>query len=269
MQRSVLMFPPLILAFRSMLLCLLLAILSACVVTKTGGFTEKADKGKALVTTVQLAYKYIGERNWGAAKRHLKAALEIDSQSAEVHEALALVFQNTGEIALAEQHYTTSLNIDPTLSRARQNYAGYLYHFNRFNEAAQQLEMVVTDTLYDHRTEAYARLGRCYVRLNDLEKAKVNLMQAFMMSGKRDRTLMFDLADVYYQLEEYGNARRFYEGYRLQARQQPARALLLGARLARQFDDKDTISSYGLALKNLYPTSQEYVDFKGEFGYDY
>jgi type IV pilus assembly protein PilF len=42
-------------------------------------------------------------------------------------------------------------------------------------------------------------------------------------------------------------------------------ALLLGARLAKQFDDKNAISSYGLALKNLFPRTQQYLDYQQEF----
>lgn len=45
-------------------------------------------------------------------------------------------------------------------------------------------------------------------------------------------------------------------------RQQSARGLWLGIRLARETGDRDAESSYALALVNLYPDSVEYQAFK-------
>lgn len=240
-------------------------LLAACVTTETGGFSKKADSDKALEASISLARQYISEKEWSQAKRHLKRALEIDNESAEVHEAMALVFQNTGELERAEDHYKQAVNYDGSISRIRLNYAGFLMRLQRCEEAVDELERVVADTLYDNRQQAYVSLGYCYRILGNLEKTESSLKRAFLMSNRQNPSLMFELADVYYKLGQYDNAQRYYDGFRAQIKQQPPRALLLGARLAKVFSNDNALSSYGLALKNLYPNSPQYLDYRKEF----
>lgn len=243
-------------------------VLNACVTTETGGFSKKADRDKALEASITLARQYISEQEWNQAKRHLKSALEINDKSAEVHEAMALVFQNTGELERAEEHYKLAIRYDGSISRVRLNYAGFLMRLQRCEEAIDELEIVVSDTLYDNRQQAYVSLGYCYSNLGDLEKTEDSFKRAFLMSNRQSPALMFELADVYYKLNEYNNAQRYYDGFRAQVKRQPPRALLLGARLAKHFNNDDALSSYGLALKNLYPNSQQYLDYQKELAHD-
>ncbi|WP_101757150.1 type IV pilus biogenesis/stability protein PilW [Oceanicoccus sp. KOV_DT_Chl] len=249
---------------RLLLLCSLLG-LAACVTTERGGIGDKQDDVKALEYSVQLARTYIREGNWQAAKRHLKNALEIDDTSFEVYEALALVFQNTGEFELAEENYKKSIRLNGDFSRVRNNYATFLYSQKRYKEATEQLEIVVSDTLYERRAAAYVNLGRAYMQLNKLNKAEESFNRAYLMQ-RRNYALMYQLADVYYQLGDYPKSQQYYDAYQAQAKKQPAEALWLGIRLADKFDDRNKLSSFALALKNLYPTSKEYLLYKEAFG---
>ncbi|MNO62743.1 hypothetical protein D3C76_534240 [compost metagenome] len=58
-------------------------------------------------------------------------------------------------------------------------------------------------------------------------------------------------------------ARGYYQEFLRQGGQN-ARSLLLGIRLAKVFDDRDTAASYGLQLKRLYPASPEYQAYQAE-----
>lgn len=71
------------------------------------------------------------------------------------------------------------------------------------------------------------------------------------------------MADLSYQDREYVPARAYYEEY-LKLGPQSARSLLLGIRLAKIFDDRDTAASYGLQLKRLYPASPEYQAYQAD-----
>ena len=51
-----------------------------------------------------------------------------------------MVYQSTGENALAEAQFQAALQVDPTLSRARNNYAAFLYSQGRFAEAEREFE---------------------------------------------------------------------------------------------------------------------------------
>ena len=137
-------------------LCLLFA-LTGCVTTETEVFESSPDE--ALEARVQLARSYIGEQNWEDAKRNLKLAQDIDPRSPDVYEAFALVYQSTGEYELAEDSFKRAISLRNPFSRARNNYAAFLYSQARYQEAAEQLEVVVQDTLYKGRPRAFVNLG--------------------------------------------------------------------------------------------------------------
>ncbi|TGD73932.1 type IV pilus biogenesis/stability protein PilW [Mangrovimicrobium sediminis] len=236
-------------------------LLSACITTTEGGFTEKADPKEALELRVELARKYIGEGDWENAKRNLKMAYEMDPNNAEVHEAFALVYQSTGEFELAEQSYKTAIRLNRGFSRARNNYAAFLYSQARYREAAEQLEYVVKDSLYQARPQAFVNLGLCREQLFESAAAE----QAFMRALTMDRTnsiALLELAVLRYEAEDYPTAGKYYGTYRTVVRQQSARGLWLGIRLARANGDADAEASYALALANLYPESAEYQAYK-------
>lgn len=249
-------------------LCIALILLAGCVTQTRGGFSENADPDKALAYSVQLARSYIRDGRWEAAKRHLKKALELDERSADVHEALGLVFQNTGEFERAEMHFTQALELGgETQSRVRMNYAAFLYQMQNYAKAAQLLEQVVEDSLYMKRADAYVSLARCYIKLERLQDAEAAYKRAYLMN-RANVALMLEMAEVYFLLQDYPSAQQYYNQFRQNVRQQPARALWLGIQLARKFNDQNALSSYALALKSLYPTSKEYLEYRNSVEHD-
>jgi len=236
-------------------------LLSACISTTESVFTEKADPEKALERRVSLARQYIGEGNWENAKRNLRMANDIDPRNPEVHEAFALVYQATGEYELAEESYQMAIRLDKSFSRARNNYATFLYSQQRFEEAETQLEAVVADTLYKARPRAFVNLGLCRVQLFDSQGAE----EAFRRAVAMDRTnaiALLELANLRFDAGDYTTAKQYYGTYRTVVRQQSARGLWLGIRIARETGDRDAEGSFALALSNLYPDSPEYQAYK-------
>lgn len=236
-------------------------VLGGCISTTESVFTEKADPQKALERRVELARQYIGEGNWKDAKRNLRIANEIDPNNAEVHEAFALVYQSTGEYEFAEESYKTALKLDKNFSRARNNYATFLYSRQRYAEAEAQLEIVVSDTLYKARPRAFVNLGLCRTMLFDAQGAE----EAFIRALAMDRTnaiALLELAILRFDADDYATAQRYYGTYRTAVQQQSARGLWLGVRLSRETGDRDAEGSYALALSNLYPNSAEYQAYK-------
>ena len=139
--------------------------LGGCVTTTESVFTEDASPEKTLERRVALARQYIGERNWEDAKRNLQLAVDIDPKNAEVYEAYALVYQSTGEYELAEESYKTAIKLQRDFSRARNNYAAFLFSRERYRDAEVQLEFVVNDTLYNARPNAFINLGLVRLKL--------------------------------------------------------------------------------------------------------
>jgi type IV pilus assembly protein PilF len=236
-------------------------LLGACVTTTETVFTEKASPEKALERRVELARNYVGERDWENAKRNLKLAYEIDPNNAEVHEAFALVYQSTGEFELAEESFKTAIRLDKGFSRARNNYAAFLYSQERYEEAEKQLEVVSRDTLYEGRPRAFVNLGLCRQKLFDAQGAEEAFLRALSMD-RTNRIALLEVAEIRFDAGDLENAGKYYDTYRSVVRRQSARGLWLGIRLARETGDRNAEGSYVLALSNMYPDSAEYQSYQ-------
>lgn len=233
-----------------------LLLLPACVTTTETVFTDEASPQKALETRVELARKYIGEGNWEDAKRNLKIAAKIDPRNAEVHEAFALVYQSTGEMDSAEESFKTAIKLDRDFSRARNNYAAFLFSEERYREAEKQLELVVKDTLYSGRPRAFVNMGLCRLKLFDTEGAQVAFVRALSMD-RTNTIALLEMAQLRFDAGDYGQSQQYYDTYRTVVRRQSARGLWMGIRLAQRQGDRDAEGSYVLALQNMYPQSAE------------
>lgn len=245
----------------ALLASLLTISLSACITNTEGVFTDAASPDMALERRVELARNYIGEGNWKDAERNLKLAAQIDPDNPEVHEAFALVYQSTGEFELAELSFKKAISGQKDFSRARNNYAAFLFSQSRYEEAEVQLNYVVQDTLYTSRPQAFVNLGICRLKLFDASGAE----QAFVRALSMDRNnviALLEVASLRFDAEDYASATRYYDGYRQAVRQQSSRGLWLGVRLAQEAGDRDAEGSYALALSNLYPESTEYQAYK-------
>jgi type IV pilus assembly protein PilF len=233
------------------------ASLGGCITHTETVFTEEASPEKALERRVELARQYIGEGNWDYAKRNLKLAAEIDPNNAQVHEAFALVYQSTGEYELAEENFQLAIKLDKNFSRARNNYAAFLFSRGRYKEAEQQLDYVVRDTLYEARPRAYLNLGLCRLQLFDKQGAEEAFVRALSMD-RNNTVALLEVAQLRYEAGDYATAATYYNQYSSLVRQQSARGLWLGVRLAKAQGDLNAEGSYALALRNRYPDSPEY-----------
>ena len=231
--------------------------LGACVTTKESVFTEEPSPQKTLERRVGLARQYIGERNWVDAKRNLQLAVDIDPENAEVQEAFALVYQSTGEYELAEESYKSAIELQRNFSRARNNYAAFLFSLERYEEAEVQLTYVVQDTLYNERPNAFINLGLVRLKLFNTQGAE----EAFVRSLSMDRTntlAMLEVVQIRFDAGDIPSASRYYKSYRKYVGRQSPRGLWLGIRIAQDQGDRNAEGSYVLALTNLYPNSIEY-----------
>jgi type IV pilus assembly protein PilF len=242
---------PLLLAF--------IALSAGCVTTTTGGFT--ADKDKEVEQRVDAANQYLLKGNVEAAMFHLHKAEEVNPESAAVHEALARAFTVTGDNKLADQNFRRAISIDPAYSRARNNYAAFLYAQGDLDGAVRQLEIVVADTAYESRASAWANLGNAYLRKGDAAKAEEALSRAVRMDRSQAPSLL-ELAVLQYGKNDYASAQKNYAQFRALGGKQSARSLLLGVRLARLAGDRDAEASYVLQLKSLYPDSDEFRQYQ-------
>ncbi|HCH7657598.1 TPA: type 4a pilus biogenesis protein PilF [Pseudomonas aeruginosa] len=248
---------------RAALVFLLAVGLTGCVTSGDQNHL-KTDKGRdeARDAYIQLGLGYLQRGNTEQAKVPLRKALEIDPSSADAHAALAVVFQTEMEPKLADEEYRKALASDSRNARVLNNYGGFLYEQKRYEEAYQRLLEASQDTLYPERSRVFENLGLVSLQMKKPAQAKEYFEKSLRLN-RNQPSVALEMADLLYKEREYVPARQYYDLF-AQGGGQNARSLLLGIRLAKVFEDRDTAASYGLQLKRLYPGSPEYQEFQAE-----
>jgi len=236
-------------------------LLGACVTTTRGGFNVDSSRERALEDYIQLAAGYYAADDLVSAKRHVDNALDIDRRSAEAHNIRALIHQREGEDRLARETFERAVSLDPSSSRVRNNYAALLYAQGDFDAAYEQLTRVAADTEYESRPLAFQNLGLAAVASGRREEAIDAFQRALRLNDRLYRSSL-QLAELYFEDGEFGQARQHYQQFEVSAGfnnvDQTAGSLWLGIRLAWRFGDQETARRYARRLEQEYPGSEQY-----------
>lgn len=242
------------------LLPILFLSIVGCVTETKGPEPVTVDSKQAISRRVALARQYIGAGDWDNAKRNLELAASIDDRNPEVLEAFALVFQSTGEFERAEANFLRALELGAD-SRARNNYAAFLFSQGRYEESASEFRIVTADTLYSGRPRAFVNFGLALLQLNKADEARQAFTRSLYMDSGNP-TALLELTQISLTKGDVEAASGYYGSYRQSARVQSARALILGVEIARLSGDADLEASNLLALRNLHAEAPIYKVWK-------
>jgi type IV pilus assembly protein PilF len=245
---------------RNVSVVLLMVLLSACVTTKTGPFTENISVEKEVESRVQVAITYLQDNRPEDAIAQLQLAYEKSPKSARVNEVLGIALERTGEFDKSEKYFERMLKYDGSYTRGRSNYASFLIGQKRYEDAEEQLQIIVKDIYYRKRAIAYWQLSFVARELGQDDKIEQYLMRAVALDPRFAEAYL-ELAKITFEQKNYPKSYQYMASYRKNVNQSSAEALLLGIELARVFEDKDEEASFALALKNLYPKSKEYLEY--------
>lgn len=248
-------------------LMLVTLFVTACVTTTDSRFSKEADKQEAIANYVKLATAYIGQGNFGRAKHHLDRALELAPESPAARSALGLVLNAEGEDKLAEQNFKRAIAEDAGYTRGRVYYGAFLYGRGRVEAAKDQFQAASQDTDYKDRGSVFYNLGMTQERLGELGDAAASYRRSVEISRGNARSELA-LSRVLADQGDYNTAARYYNRLfstvqRTQSLDHSAESLLLGIRIARHQNDRDREASLALQLKNKFPESSEYQQYKG------
>lgn len=244
----------------SFILIVIAALFVSGCVSESGNPKRQVDKNKSLDLHIQLAQGYIDRGNREAARHHLRKATEINKNSPEATETLARLYQLEGESKLAEETFRKAIRAKKNFTLAHNNYGVFLFSAKRYEEALEQFELAAADLDYDGRAAALVNVGRTALLLGKNDRAKAAFEHASVLD-RNSADAHIELADINFQAKEYAKAKDHLDRFQNSGQQSP-RALLLGIRLERIFGNKDKEASYLLVLKNRFPYSREYLEYK-------
>lgn len=246
--------------FRTLLLGLVL-LLPHCVTTVTGGYVPTASEEEALQNYVRLAVEYYNNDDMVNARRHINNALAINDRSSEVYNVMALVNQREGDLELADESFRRAISLDAANSRARNNYAAFLFAQERYRDAYDQLEIVANDTEYTGRAIAFENLGRAALSLQRLDDAERAFQRALQLNNNLYLSTL-ELAQLRYDRGNLLAAKGLYDQYLtikdFAGLPFTPRSLWIGIQIERALENDQVVEGYVTLLSRLYEDSPEY-----------
>jgi len=246
---------------RPLFLATFFMCLSSCITT-TDNPKRRIDKQQVLESNIKLGMAYLGQDQRDSALRSFTKALEVDDNSAEAHQGMALIHQVNGELDLAEKSYQRALNKRSDFSKAdiEFTYGRFLVEKEQYQNALSYFESASRDLTYRRRVNAIFQLGLCAEKLGDETRAVGSYQHALNINNNYAPAAL-ELAHKKFIAKDFANAKKYLDVFSKNARQS-ARSLWLGIRIERVFGNRDKEASYVLALKNLHPYSREYLEYK-------
>ena len=229
-------------------------LLTACAgpETKTGSDGQN----DPAVANANLGLAYMERGEYQVALDKLKKALEINPDLPQAHHYIAMVYQKLGNVGDAEKHFERAVSLDGSDSALQNNYGTFLFAEGRYKDAKKELQRAADDPDYARRAQAFENLGLTELKLDETDAAKASFQRALLLNASMPRSHL-ELAQIEFSTGNFAAAKENFDRYNAMAKP-TARSLWLGIRLSRVLHDQDQLASYALALRNLFPDSEEY-----------
>lgn len=159
--------------------------LTGCATSSSLSSSKRPDAGSAYT---RLGLAYLEQNNLQRALNALDRAEQLNPDSPETLQALALVYQRQGEDDLAARQFQQALEADADFTRARNNYAAFLYQQGQYQRACEQLKIAAQDTKYAHRARLFTNLGQCYAALDQIQRARDSFIRAGEINPRQARS---------------------------------------------------------------------------------
>lgn len=218
----------------------------------------------SVASYVKLGLGYLRDDNREGARYNLQKALALDGRSPAAHNGMALLYQLEKESGLAEKHYLQALDYDGEFTRARNNYAMFLAGEGQYEKAYEQLQIASGDLDYPRRARVFLSLGQAASQLGKTEEAVIAWEKSLALNPRMVPAHL-ELAELKFTQKDFVAAKRHLDFYH-RAVGPTARGLWLGIRLDREFANKDGEASKVLALKKMFPYSEEYLAYQRWLG---
>ena len=146
------------------------------------------------------------------------------------------------------------------MAAIKTSYGRFLVEQQKYDDALVYFEEAASDITYRRRPEALYLIGDTSLKVNNVSRAKSAFTHSINIDPKFSPS-MLALANLMFEEEDYARSKQYLDRFSQNSDATPA-SLWLGIRIERVFGNQDKEASYGLALKNLFPYSKEYLSYK-------
>lgn len=240
-------------------------LLTSCITETTGGFNADVSAERALDDYLKLSMGYLSQGDLVAARRHLNNASELDPNNSTAFGVWGLLYSVEGEKALADDSFRHALRIDFGNSQVRNNYAAFLFSNGNYKAAYEQLKIVVEDTEYIGRAQAFENMGLASLQLNNQDDAEYAFGRALQLSSNQMKSAQ-ELTAIHLLKGNHVQANGFYTNLLTLIQfynvKHSARSLWVGIQLEQAKGSNNKINEYAVLLEESFPLSEEYELYK-------
>ncbi len=237
-----------------------LALLVGC--ATGGGSTRRAaesnpenPKTKAAALYTDLGQKYMAQGKLEISMENLKKALAADSDHADAHTVIGLLYERIGDNNQAELHYRRAAELMPKSGNENNNYGAFLCKIGRYDDSAAYFVRAISDPFYKTPAVALTNSGTCAIKGGKLDVAQRDLQEALIREPNNAEAL-FQMATVLYRKNDFFRASAFIQRYEAVG-QQSADALLLGRNIELRLGKPKTAQDYTRRLREKFPESPQ------------
>jgi type IV pilus assembly protein PilF len=243
-----------IVPLRVVILLFVLSLLNACASTVQD---KEDDKDFQIAdTNLRLGVGYMRQGRNEDALEKLQKAVAAKPDYADVHSALAMVYERLLEYDKAGHHYRKAIDLQPDDGGNYNNYGVFLCRRGEFKKADKYFVKALETPRYKTPERALENAGACAKLIPDLEKAEEYLRKALSINPKLPLALS-EMADVMFQKQNYMSTRAYLQRFGEVSKYTP-QSLWLGIQTERKLGDDQAEARYAKLLQSQYPDSLEF-----------
>jgi type IV pilus assembly protein PilF len=235
------------------------AALSACM--SSGGThvsDNKTDKREdAARVRVELGQRYMEQGKLELALENLQKALEYDSNFADAHTVIAVLYDRLGKTSEARVHYARAAELAPKSGPANNNYGQFLCATGQYAEAQKYFARAMEDPFYKAPDVVYTNAGTCLLEhgVGQLDQAENDFRKA-LEANPDNASALFHLAKVLYTKNDFFHALAFIQRYEALGQPSPE-SLLLARNIEVKMGHTEAARDYSQRLHEQFPDSEQ------------
>jgi len=212
---------------------------------------------------INLGVKYMELGKLDIALGKLEKALQIDPQSREAHNAIAVLYEELKQTDLARAHFNKAVQLRPSNSRAQNNYGRFLCAHKDYAAAERHFKKAYEAPLNQRPWIALTNAGSCALLAGRMKQAEAFLRKALELNSRFAPALR-EMVKISFKQRNYLSSRAFLHRYELVSEHTPD-TLWIGIQTEQMLDDEKQVARYKQMLGLKFPTSREAAQmWKGE-----
>lgn len=230
--------------------------LSGCVSTSSDPVQADASVKQAAKYNVELGVAYMRQGDRDLAMQKLQRAIEQNPHLPAAHTAMALLYEQIGDIKDADKHYRQALRIDSDDPTTLNNYGAFLCRNGEARKSEEYFVRAAKNPLYPTPEAAYTNAGICARQIPDMSDAEHYFRSALRLN-KNFADALWQMARLSFDQGKNLKARAFIQRFMAMTTTLSPEVLWLAIRNERALGDDTTADRYGRLLVQKFPNAKE------------